>query len=120
MDLNNGKLITHNIVHEIPATDVIIKAIKTMAYNQQGFKSLRFKNNMELSSTVQIGLQEQMLTAMITRKVKKKMMTKNTIMKKPTRMTQTRKNPKNKNRLILMRSAISSLMQERVTIISYI
>ena len=119
MDLNNGKLITHNIVHEIPATDVIIKAIKTMAYNQ-GFKSLIFKNNMELSSTVQIGLQEQMLTAMITRKVKKKMMTKNTIMKKPTRMTQTRKNSKNKNRLILMRSAISSLMQERVTIISYI
>jgi phosphopantothenoylcysteine synthetase/decarboxylase len=43
MDLNSGKLITHNIIHEIPVTDVVIKAIDTMAY-KQGFKSLKFKN----------------------------------------------------------------------------
>jgi hypothetical protein len=38
-----GKLITRNIVHEIPVTDVVIKAVETMAY-EQGFKSLKFKN----------------------------------------------------------------------------
>ncbi|WP_288992819.1 polyprotein of Ty1/Copia retrotransposon [uncultured Marinobacter sp.] len=43
MDLNSGQLITRNIVHEIPVTDVVIKAVETMAY-QQGFKSLKFKN----------------------------------------------------------------------------
>eukprot|EP00978_Attheya_sp_CCMP212_P000843 scaffold1766_cov39-Attheya_sp.AAC.3 len=43
MDLNSGKLITRNIVHEIPVTDVVIKAVETMAY-AQGFKSLKFKN----------------------------------------------------------------------------
>ena len=43
MDLNSGKLITRNIVHEIPVTDVVIKAVETMAYTQ-GFKSLKFKN----------------------------------------------------------------------------
>jgi hypothetical protein len=43
MDLNSGKLITRNIVHEIPVTDVVIKAVKTMAY-KQGFKSIKFKN----------------------------------------------------------------------------
>jgi hypothetical protein len=43
MDLNSGQLISRNIVHEIPVTDVVIKAVKNMAY-QQGFKSLKFKN----------------------------------------------------------------------------
>jgi hypothetical protein len=42
MDLNSGQLISRNIVHEIPVTDVVIKAVKRMAYNQ-GFKSLKFK-----------------------------------------------------------------------------
>jgi hypothetical protein len=43
MDLNSGQLISRNIVHEIPVTDVVIKAVENMAY-QQGFKSLKFKN----------------------------------------------------------------------------
>jgi hypothetical protein len=43
MDLNSGQLITRNIVHEIPVTDVIIKAVKNMAY-QQGFKTVKFIN----------------------------------------------------------------------------
>jgi hypothetical protein len=43
MDLNSDQLISRNIVHEIPVTDVVIKAVKNMAY-QQGFKSLKFKN----------------------------------------------------------------------------
>ena len=50
----------------------------------------------------------------------KKMMTKNTIMKKPKMTNSTRKNSKNKNRLTSMRSTISSLMQERITILSYV
>jgi hypothetical protein len=47
MDLNSGQLISRNIVHEIPVTDVVIKAVKRMAYNQ-GFKSLKFKNQNEV------------------------------------------------------------------------
>jgi hypothetical protein len=44
MNLNSGKLITQNIVHKIQVTDnVVIKAIETVAY-EQGFKSLKFKN----------------------------------------------------------------------------
>jgi hypothetical protein len=43
MDLSSGQLISRNIVHEIPVTDVVIKAVENMAY-QQGFKSLKFKN----------------------------------------------------------------------------
>jgi hypothetical protein len=43
MDLNSGQVITRNIVHEIPVTDVVFKAVKTMAYDQ-GFKSMKFKN----------------------------------------------------------------------------
>ena len=43
MDLNSGKLITRNIVHEIPVTDVVIKAVETMAF-AQGFTTLKFKN----------------------------------------------------------------------------
>ena len=43
MDLNTGLVITCHKVTEIPITDVIIKAIKTMAY-KQGFKSLKFTN----------------------------------------------------------------------------
>jgi hypothetical protein len=43
MDFNSGQLISRNIVHEIPVTDVVIKAVDNMAY-QQGFKSLKFKN----------------------------------------------------------------------------
>ena len=44
MEFNrSGKLITGNIIQEIPVTDVVMMAIKTMAYNQ-GFKSLNFKN----------------------------------------------------------------------------
>jgi hypothetical protein len=43
MDFNSGKLITRNIIHEIPVTDVVIKPVKTMSY-KQGFKSLKFKN----------------------------------------------------------------------------
>ena len=34
MDLNSDKLITQTIGHEVPVTDVVMKAIKTMAYNQ--------------------------------------------------------------------------------------
>jgi hypothetical protein len=44
MDLNSGKLITRNIVHKIPVTNVIIKAVKTMAYNQSS-KTLKFKSH---------------------------------------------------------------------------
>jgi hypothetical protein len=40
MDLNSGQLISRNIVHKIPVTDVVIKAVERMAYNQ-GFKSSR-------------------------------------------------------------------------------
>jgi hypothetical protein len=36
-------MISRNIVHEIPVTDVVSKAVERMAYNQ-GFKSLKFKN----------------------------------------------------------------------------
>jgi hypothetical protein len=43
MDLKSGKVTTRNIVHAIPVTDVVIKAVKTMAH-AQGFKSLKFKN----------------------------------------------------------------------------
>jgi hypothetical protein len=43
MDFNNGQLISRNIVHEIPVTDVVIKAVENMA-SQQGFKRLKFKN----------------------------------------------------------------------------
>jgi hypothetical protein len=43
MDLNSGQLISRNIVHEIPVTDAVIKAVENMAYHQ-GFKSLKFKN----------------------------------------------------------------------------
>jgi hypothetical protein len=43
MDLNSGQLISRNIVHKIPVTNVVIKAVENMAY-QQGFKSLKFKN----------------------------------------------------------------------------
>jgi hypothetical protein len=43
MDLSSGQLISRNIVHKIPVTGVLIKAVKNMAY-QQGFKSLKFKN----------------------------------------------------------------------------
>jgi hypothetical protein len=42
MDLDSGQLISRNIVHEIPVTGVIIKAVEDMAY-QQGSKSLKFK-----------------------------------------------------------------------------
>jgi hypothetical protein len=38
MDLNSGQLISRNIVHEIPVTNAVIKAVENMAY-QQGFKS---------------------------------------------------------------------------------
>ena len=43
MDLNSGKLITRNIVHSIPVTEVVIKAVEAMAY-AQGFTTLKFKN----------------------------------------------------------------------------
>jgi hypothetical protein len=43
MDFNRGQLITRKIVHKIPVTVVIIKAVENMAY-KQGFKSLKFKN----------------------------------------------------------------------------
>jgi hypothetical protein len=43
MDLDSGQLISRNIVHEIPVTNAVIKAVESMAY-QQGFKSLKFKN----------------------------------------------------------------------------
>jgi hypothetical protein len=43
MDLNSGQLISRNIVHEIPVTNAVIKAVENMAY-QQSFKSLKFKN----------------------------------------------------------------------------
>jgi hypothetical protein len=43
MDLNSGRLITRNIVREIPVTDTVIKAVETITY-AEGFKSLKFKN----------------------------------------------------------------------------
>jgi hypothetical protein len=43
MDLNSSQLISRNIVHKIPVTNVVIKAVEKMAC-QQGFKSLKFKN----------------------------------------------------------------------------
>jgi hypothetical protein len=42
MDLNSGQVITRNIVHKIPVTDVVIKAVETMAYDQ-GFKSIKIQ-----------------------------------------------------------------------------
>ena len=86
--------------------EVVIKAFKTMAI---------LRRDMELSSTMQIGLQEWI--TMITTKMKK-MMTKNTIMKEP-KITNTRKKSKHKNRLTLMRLSISSPMQDRIRILSY-
>jgi hypothetical protein len=41
INLNSGQLISRNIVHKIPVTNVVIKAVENMAY-QQGFKSLKF------------------------------------------------------------------------------
>jgi hypothetical protein len=43
MDLNSGQLITRNILHEIPVTGIVIKAVENMAY-QHGLKSHLFKN----------------------------------------------------------------------------
>ena len=43
MDLNSGRMITRNIVHAIPVTDVVIKAVETMVI-AQGFTNLKFKN----------------------------------------------------------------------------
>ena len=43
MDLNSGHVITRARVTQIPVTDVIIRAVETMAH-QQGFKDLKFKN----------------------------------------------------------------------------
>jgi hypothetical protein len=43
MDLNSGQSITGNIIHEIPVTNAIIKAVKNMAY-MEGYKSLKFYN----------------------------------------------------------------------------
>lgn len=42
VDLNSGKLITWNIIQEVPVTDVVIKAVQTMAY-KRGLKSLKVK-----------------------------------------------------------------------------
>ena len=42
-DLNSGELITWNIVHKTPVTDVVTKAIETVACNH-GFESLKFEN----------------------------------------------------------------------------
>ena len=119
MDLNSGKLINRNIIHEIPVTDVVRKAVKTMAYNQ-GFKRVSsLRTDMELSSTMQIGSQERIkMITTTTTTTTKKLMTKNIITKKP-KMTNTRKNLKTKNRLSLMRLTLSSLMQEGRTILSY-
>jgi hypothetical protein len=58
MDLNSGQLITRNIVHKIPKTNLVIKAAGNMAY-QQAFKSLK------LSAMMLIGLQEWITTTMI-------------------------------------------------------
>ncbi len=43
MDLNSGLLITCSIVHMMPVTNNVIKAVKAIAY-KQGFKGLKFKN----------------------------------------------------------------------------
>ena len=43
MDLNSGHVITRARVTQIPVTDIVIKAVETMAH-QQGFKELKFKN----------------------------------------------------------------------------
>jgi hypothetical protein len=69
---------------------------------------------MELSSKIQIGLQEWI--GMMTTKMKKQMMMKHAITRP--KMTNPRKNLKNKNRLTLMRLTMSSLMQERTPILS--
>jgi hypothetical protein len=42
-DLNSNHMITQARVSQIPVTDVLIKAIETIA-EDQGFKSLKFKN----------------------------------------------------------------------------
>jgi hypothetical protein len=42
-DLNSGRVITRARVTQIPVTDVVMKAIKRIA-EDQGFKSLKFKN----------------------------------------------------------------------------
>jgi hypothetical protein len=42
-DLNSGRVITRARVTQIPVTDVVIKAIERIA-EDQGFKSLKFKN----------------------------------------------------------------------------
>jgi hypothetical protein len=114
MTLNSGKLITRNIVHKIPVTDVVIKAIKATAYKQD-FKSVKFKNihGVLFHHAAWIAGMDYDDNTIKT----KKMMTKNMIMKPKT--MKMRKNSKKKNRLTQARSTISPQMQERMPIQPY-
>jgi beta-lactamase regulating signal transducer with metallopeptidase domain len=80
-----------------------------MAY-QQGFKSLKFKNQNESSTTMPIGLQEwiSMMIPMIMIPMTSKMKMKNTTTKK----TKKKKSRTNSNKSTLKRSKTSSEMQE--------
>ena len=44
MTLDTGLLLSTSKSIKLPITDVVIKSVETMAYNQ-GFKSLKFKNH---------------------------------------------------------------------------
>ena len=108
-------MITQNIVHAIPVTDVIIKAVKTMA-TAQGFTNLKFKNRHGVifhNADWIAGVDYDDLTMMKTKKMMMKIITM-----KPKTM-KTRKNSKNKNRLTLMRLTISSQMQKSIPIQPY-
>ena len=43
MALNTGLLLSTSTVTKLPITDVVVKAVENLAYNQ-GFKSLKFQN----------------------------------------------------------------------------
>jgi hypothetical protein len=44
LDLNSGRVITRARVTQIPVTDMVIKTIEEIAKKDQGFKTLKFKN----------------------------------------------------------------------------
>jgi hypothetical protein len=71
MDLNSGQLISRNIVHKIPVTHVVIKAVENMAY-QQGFKSLSSRTETASSIMMLIRLQEWIMMIPMTSKMKMK------------------------------------------------
>jgi hypothetical protein len=91
MDLNSGQLITRSIVHEIPVTNVVIKAVKIWRTNKAS-RALSSKTETESSTTMPIGLQEWIIIT----KISKVMMNNNTT---TTKTTKLRTNSNNANKL---------------------